>query len=81
MKTHIDLNTLSPDVLIRVIKAREGLTTKQLAHKLGLGVATIATVETRRKPAGYKLLTKLALTYNLNLETLKESAEQFNKTI
>ncbi|MRC05640.1 hypothetical protein BK718_01170 [Bacillus thuringiensis serovar andalousiensis] len=58
--------------LVRVIRFDEGLTQEAFAKALGVGLTTIANVETEYRPVSSSLKVKLIRTFNLTDARLEE---------
>lgn len=56
---------------IRTLRTQSGLTLTQLGAKLGIDSGALSKIETGKKKFDENCLTKLAETFNLDLETLK----------
>lgn len=56
---------------IRTLRTQSGLTLTQLGAKLGIDSGALSKIETGKKEFDEACLSKLAETFNLDLETLK----------
>ncbi|MBF0502377.1 MAG: helix-turn-helix transcriptional regulator [Candidatus Riflebacteria bacterium] len=55
-----------PGTALRGLRAREGLTQKALAQKIGITQSHVSSLENGHRPIGKVMAKKLAKTFNLN---------------
>lgn len=78
MMRSITLEQLPPDMLVRVLIALDGVSTKDFSSAIDISYRTVLDVSKGTIPCGHKLLYALALKYNLDLNLLILSANEYN---
>jgi len=77
----IYLDQLTPDTLIRVLKALNNVTTKELAEMLGVSYPNLSAVEGGRLTCGSKLQMALITFCNLDPKAFLIQVEIFNTLV
>lgn len=76
----ITLETLPINKSLKFLKLEHGLTTKELADKIGISYHTLYKLEAGSKAlkCSHKTTTKIAQAFNLDLALLMQTVDEYN---